>query len=236
MCVQYPPDGRSMRVPAIPDAGPFVGQPGGAPTPATAKHRMAPEAPRRSSGTGGGDEEQIMDRAVAREQPGDRGVVGRSDAPTPSATGGPAAKGSAEGGPERRARGERLRIRIPAAVDRLPPLRRRVEHWAQAHELTAAELSDLQLALGEAVSNAMEHAYAEAGTGTVDVELEVRANGPGREIAVRVTDRGTWKPATSRPTDRGRGIAMIDELSGDMRVTSNRSGTEVVFTVPLAGH
>jgi hypothetical protein len=28
---------------------------------------------------------------------------------------------------------------------------------------------------------------------------------------------------------------MIEGLSDDMRVTSNRSGTEVVFTVPLAG-
>jgi anti-sigma regulatory factor (Ser/Thr protein kinase) len=67
----------------------------------------------------------------------------------------------------------------------------------------------------------------------VDVELQVRATGSGREVAARVADRGCWKPATSRPTHRGRGLTMIDELSDDMRVTSNRSGTEVVFTVPL---
>ena len=57
----------------------------------------------------------------------------------------------------------------------------------------------------------------------------MRAAGSGREVLARVTDRGRWKPATSRPTHRGRGITMIDELSDDMRVTSNSSGTEVVF-------
>jgi anti-sigma regulatory factor (Ser/Thr protein kinase) len=155
-----------------------------------------------------------MDRAVAKEQPGDRGVAGDSGAPVEPAA-------------------ARLALRIPAAIDLLRPLRRRVEHWARVHGLSADELADLQLALGEAVSNAMEHAYAGAGTGTVDVRLEVRATGSGREVLAKVADRGRWKPATSRPTHRGRGITMIDELSDDMRVTSNSSGTEVVFTVPL---
>jgi anti-sigma regulatory factor (Ser/Thr protein kinase) len=165
-----------------------------------------------------------MDRAVAQEKPGDRGAAGRTSAPEPPAAG---------GADERYGRGERLALRIPAAVDRLRPLRRRVEHWALGHDLTEVELTDLQLALGEAVSNSMEHAYRATGPGTVDIELEVHPTASGREVVVRVTDRGRWKPATSRPTCRGRGIAMIDGLSQDMRVVSNRSGTEVVFTVPL---
>lgn len=167
-----------------------------------------------------------MDRAMVTERPGNRRVAGGSGAPVASA--------EMDGAPCR-GRSDRLALRIPAVVDLLRPLRRRVEHWAQAHGLSADDLADLQLALGEAVSNAMEHAYAGAGTGTgtVDVEIEVRAAGSGREVLARVTDRGRWKQATSRPTHRGRGLTMIGELSGDMRVTSNSSGTEVVFTVSL---
>jgi anti-sigma regulatory factor (Ser/Thr protein kinase) len=158
-----------------------------------------------------------MDRTVAQEQPGGRGADRRLDAP--------------------RREGEvgRLALRLPADVAQLRPLRRRVEDWAQVHDLTDDQLTDLQLALGEAVSNAMEHAYGSVAPGTVDVELRVRTTDDGREVAARVVDRGRWKPASPRPSHRGRGLAMIDGLSVRMRVTSNDTGTEVVFTVPLDG-
>ena len=154
-----------------------------------------------------------MDRLVSQEQPGGRGVGARP---------GPA-----------RAAGGGLALRIPASVDRLRPLRRRVEDWARGQGVGEDELADLQLALGEAVSNAMEHAYRDTEAGTVEVELDVRATAAGRAVVARVADRGRWKPATSRPSHRGRGLMMIDGLSADMRVTSNDSGTEVAFTVPL---
>ncbi|WP_214406649.1 ATP-binding protein [Pseudonocardia lacus] len=157
-----------------------------------------------------------MDRAAAQGQPGSRPADRRSPAP---------------GGPEPHA--DRLVLRLPATVEQLRPLRRRIDAWAPAHRLTDDELTDLQLALGEAVSNSIEHAYLAVEPGTVDVELAVRKTDDGREVVVAVTDRGRWKPASSRPTYRGRGITMIDGLSVGMRVTSNRSGTRVTFTVPL---
>jgi anti-sigma regulatory factor (Ser/Thr protein kinase) len=112
-------------------------------------------------------------------------------------------------------------------------VRRRVERWLRTHGVTEDALIDVQLALGEAVSNSMEHAYRDAEPGGVDIDLEVRSGGAGRELVARVTDRGRWKPATSRPSHRGRGLTMIDGLSADMLVTSNHAGTEVGFTVPL---
>ncbi|MCO1658427.1 ATP-binding protein [Pseudonocardia humida] len=168
-----------------------------------------------------------MDRAVAQGQPGGGGVDPRSVAPGSHVAGGGATD------PDERPDG--LELRIPASVDRLRPLRRRIEAWALVRDLSDVELADLQLALGEAVSNSMEHAYRETEAGTVDIELDVRSTDAGRGVVVRVVDRGRWKPATSRPSHRGRGLRMIEGLSVDMRVTSNDSGTEVVFTVLLGG-
>jgi two-component sensor histidine kinase len=92
--------------------------------------------------------------------------------------------------------------------------------------------------LGEAVSNGMEHAYP-AGTldAVVDIELGL---GPGRDqepraLTARVRDQGRWRPASAKPSSRGRGLAMISELASQMRVTSNAHGTEVSFTMPLRG-
>jgi anti-sigma regulatory factor (Ser/Thr protein kinase) len=154
-----------------------------------------------------------MERVVAHDQPGGRRADPRPAAPPALA---------------------RLVLNVPAAVEHLRPLRREVEQWARAHGVDENELIDLQLALGEAVSNAIEHAYVGAAEpGGVDVTLEIRAADPGRELAGRVVDRGRWKPATSRPRHRGRGLAMIEGLSTSMRVTSTGTGTEVTFTMPL---
>jgi anti-sigma regulatory factor (Ser/Thr protein kinase) len=128
----------------------------------------------------------------------------------------------------------RLRLRHPAELSELRPIRREVERWAVEHRVTDDELIDLQLAIGEAVSNGIEHGYRERRPGPVEVDLELRPQGSQRLLAVRVFDHGRWRPAPARPGYRGRGLAMIRSLSADLCVTSDSRGTEVTFTVALA--
>jgi anti-sigma regulatory factor (Ser/Thr protein kinase) len=162
-----------------------------------------------------------MERAATQE-PG-RGAASPGS-PAPAASGA-VPSGEPDG---------RLRLRHPAELSQLRAIRREVAGWAGAQRLTDDELIDLQLAIGEAVSNGIEHGYRDGVTGPVEVDLAVRADGPRRLLDVRVVDHGRWRPAPRRPGHRGRGLAMIRGLAVDMRVTNDSHGTTVTFTVPLA--
>lgn len=124
---------------------------------------------------------------------------------------------------------EPLRMRVPARPEQLRALRDAVRRWAGVASLGAGTLDDLQLALGEAVANSVEHAYLSGPTGMVDVEVAVR---PGGAVTVRVADSGAWRPEPADPGFRGRGVRMIHALGSDVSIAKGADGTEVRFTVP----
>lgn len=124
----------------------------------------------------------------------------------------------------------RLRLCHRAEPSELRSIRRRVETWARRWELSADTLTDLQLALGEAVANGVEHAYSDGRSGTVEVDLVVD---DARGVTVRVADHGTWRPPSEHAGHRGRGLLMIDRLARRVRVQSGSWGTEVCFEIPF---
>ena len=130
----------------------------------------------------------------------------------------------------------RLRLRCPAVLAELLTGRRRVQRWAQANGLPEDVVVDLQLALGEAVSNGIEHAYPqEVAAADIEVDLELCAGDPEPVVTARVSDRGRWRPVPASPGYRGRGLALIARLSRDMRVHRTRRGTLVTFAIPVVG-
>lgn len=133
-----------------------------------------------------------------------------------------------------------LRLCHPADPEELHVIRRHIDRWAEQEGLPADVTIDLQLAVGEAVANGVEHAYrhpgpgdgtVEAGPATVDVELDVRAGDPDA-VVVRVADHGRWRPAPTNPGYRGRGLLMIERLARRVRVLCSPRGTEVRFEIP----
>lgn len=127
-----------------------------------------------------------------------------------------------------------LRLCLPANPDELRTIRRRVDHWAEHHQLPEEVVIDLQLALGEAVANGMEHAYRRGGQGTVEVDLEIRGQGAARVVAVQVADHGRWRPRPLLSGYRGRGLALIGKLADRLAVAATVSGTTVCFEIPLS--
>lgn len=114
----------------------------------------------------------------------------------------------------------------------LRAIRRRVEGWAQEAGLPDGMVVDLQLALGEAVANGVEHAYREEQVGDVAVALDLHA-GPEPAVLVRVSDHGRWRPVPDEPGHRGRGLLMIERLARRVRVLCTPRGTEVLFEIPF---
>jgi len=128
-----------------------------------------------------------------------------------------------------------LHLCHPADPAELRRIRRRVDDWADSHALPDDVLIDLQLALGEAVANGVEHAYLGAEPGTVAVDVEIRRAGSHElVIAVRVTDHGTWRPVPLVNGYRGRGMTVIERLARRVVVSRTRVGTQICFEIPLS--
>jgi PAS domain S-box-containing protein len=120
-----------------------------------------------------------------------------------------------------------LRCRLPARPDQLRLLRRQIAAWANAAALPREVTQDLQLAVGEAAANAIEHAYTADGSGgEFVVELSSET---GRQVAVQVRDFGRWRPAPADKGFRGRGVDLIRLLSTDLVVDPGPDGTTVEF-------
>lgn len=120
-----------------------------------------------------------------------------------------------------------LHRHLPATPDELAPLRRAATAWAAVAGLSEDTTYDLELALGEAAANAVDHAYSNNG-GTFDTSLECT----GRGVRVTVSDRGRWRPRSADPGDRGRGLALIRAMSDEVAIDTGEGGTTVRFHVP----
>jgi len=119
--------------------------------------------------------------------------------------------------------------RIPAEPRRLARVRRAVQEWADLAALTAETLEDLQLALGEALANAVEHAYRGAPAGECVFRVARTAGG----VDVTVQDFGVWRPPPADPGFRGRGLGLMHSLGEDVHIgPSAEGGTTVRFRVP----
>jgi PAS domain S-box-containing protein len=122
-----------------------------------------------------------------------------------------------------------LRLRLPAEPARLGELRGTVARWCAAIGMGEDGLTDLQLALGEAVTNSVEHAYLGREPEGVEVDLDRL---PGGAVGVRVADSGSWRPPPDDPGFRGRGLALIGDIVSDLDVRRGPDGTTVRFRAP----
>lgn len=94
-------------------------------------------------------------------------------------------------------------ISIPSATRHLARVRRFVGEQAAAAGLGERAVSELQLAVDEACSNAIRHAYC----GREDGEVVVRAGlEPGRFVVVVVHGGVPFDPSRYRPPDLGEAL------------------------------
>jgi anti-sigma regulatory factor (Ser/Thr protein kinase) len=124
-----------------------------------------------------------------------------------------------------------LESRLPAQPARLAHVRRAVVAWGDAAALPEDVVEDLQLALGEALANAIEHAYRGQPAGECAYAVSWTPDGG---IDVRVDDFGTWRPVPADPGFRGRGLLLIHQLAEHVVVEpAPHGGTTVRFRVPV---
>jgi two-component sensor histidine kinase len=116
-----------------------------------------------------------------------------------------------------------LRIRLPAIPASLAVIRARLRTWLPTAQVTPSAAAEVLLAVGEAVSNAVEHAVL----GTAgDVEVEVTARATTTGLALTVKDNGRWH-APRRSAQRGHGSRLMNALVDTVTVTPTPQGTTV---------
>ena len=120
---------------------------------------------------------------------------------------------------------------IPATADRLHALRRRLGNWAVDAGATEDLAESLILAVDEAMSNAVNHAYEAQPAGTFD--LHATHDPDHNAIRVTVRDHGRWQEVDPGSLG-GRGLVLIRALAHEATIERTANGTAVRMTWLLA--
>jgi serine/threonine-protein kinase RsbW len=134
--------------------------------------------------------------------------------------------------------GRVVRLTIPAKPEYILLGRLALSSLARLQPLSDEELSDLKLALTEACTNSVRHAYVD-GPGTVEIVYDLR---PDR-VVVEVTDSGEgFTPPREREDDTdelaegGLGIAIIRALADELEIGERSGGgSRLRFVKRLSG-
>ncbi|MFD9732872.1 ATP-binding protein [Umezawaea sp. NPDC059074] len=107
---------------------------------------------------------------------------------------------------------------------RLADLRKALDAWLVALGVDDDAAYDLVVAVNEAVSNSVEHAYPPDVDGTVRVGADVEPDGT---VVVVVADDGRWRVPPTTLSDRGRGLLLMRENVDQVVVERAAGGTTV---------
>jgi serine/threonine-protein kinase RsbW len=131
-----------------------------------------------------------------------------------------------------------VRLRIPARAEYVALARLALTGLADVADLPDEALADLKLALTEAVSNSVRHAY-DGQAGFVSVAYELRAE----SLTIEVVDDGAgFDPERPAPlegeelTEGGLGIAIIRAVADELEIRSQPGvrGSRLRFVKRLA--
>ncbi|MDQ2981762.1 MAG: ATP-binding protein [Actinomycetota bacterium] len=119
-----------------------------------------------------------------------------------------------------------VRLTIPARAEYITLCRLALTGIGRLRELSDELLADLKLALTEAASNSVRHAYGDEDVGVVEISYELF---PDR-LVIEVTDEGEgFDPAEAEgPPDElsegGLGIAIIRAIADEVEIVAQPGG------------
>jgi anti-sigma regulatory factor (Ser/Thr protein kinase) len=119
-----------------------------------------------------------------------------------------------------------LDLRLPAEQPSSALARTALRRFLASTPLGERRSFDALVAAGEAVDNAIEHAYEHRPNQT----FTVRARYEDRCCTILVEDGGAWNAAAPQAS-RGRGIAMMRELCDAVEIETGPSGTSVMLSL-----
>jgi serine/threonine-protein kinase RsbW len=120
-----------------------------------------------------------------------------------------------------------VRLTIPARAEYITLCRLALTGIGRLRELSDEVLADLKLALTEAASNSVRHAYSDPNVGVVEICYELL---PDR-LVIEVSDEGAgFDPADAEDvsnelTEGGLGIAIIRAIADEVEIGTQPHGS-----------
>jgi len=108
---------------------------------------------------------------------------------------------------------------LPAVAEVIPTLRHEIVDFARAVGVEETRLDDVRLAVSEAISNVVLHAYADK-PGNVHVTARVVEN----ELWILVADDGRGHNATPTHPGLGWGLAFITDAADEFALVQRAAG------------
>lgn len=119
----------------------------------------------------------------------------------------------------------RLEVTVPAVGASLESAREAVGNWLSGLRSSVEDGAGMALAIGEAMANAVQHAFVGTRTGTVSIEASLRDDGV---LSCSVRDDGRWLGTESSDLEgSGRGLALMARVSDWMELSRGPGGTVV---------
>ncbi len=126
--------------------------------------------------------------------------------------------------------GDALNESYPAVPEAVPLARRALAEVAAAAGAGGERLEEIRLAVSEALTNAVVHAYRNGETGRFQVTAAVASG----ELWVLIADDGRGLHAWNDSRGLGIGLSLISGLSDDFAIVTRASGgTEVQMRFDL---
>jgi anti-sigma regulatory factor (Ser/Thr protein kinase) len=122
-------------------------------------------------------------------------------------------------------------MKLDAKSQSVGRVRESLRGWLDNLGLDPDDQLAILVSVGEASTNAVEHAYTSMGTNLFRVEACCRDG----EVTCCVTDSGAWKDNAIR-TARGNGLAIMQELMDRVDIERRPGGTAVTLTYRIEAH
>jgi PAS domain S-box-containing protein len=117
-----------------------------------------------------------------------------------------------------------LRLTLPAESGTVTAAHRAVGEWLRAAGAGTRDVAALRHAVGELVTNCVEHAYGTTGGGPVRVSGDL---GPDGTVRIEVRDKGRWRqrPPATGSRRRGLGLILAGEVVDALHLRPSDAGT-----------
>lgn len=131
-----------------------------------------------------------------------------------------------------------VRLTIPAKAEYITLGRLALTAIARVRPVSEETLSDLKLALTEACTNSVRHAYEEGRTGVVEILYQLE---PDRLVVEIADDGGGFEPdevegaGNGELTEGGLGIAIIRAVADEVEIGERETGGSRLRFVKLLG-
>jgi serine/threonine-protein kinase RsbW len=133
----------------------------------------------------------------------------------------------------------RVALRIPARPELAGLCRLALAGFGRVHAVGGDAFADLELALGEAVSNAIHRASSAAGGGQLELTFDVRSD----RVVIEVFDDGDGFDPVDVPVfdgtavqEHGLALAIIETVADELELESavGRRGTRLRFAKTMS--